>query len=158
MKVEKYVKIAAVLTSAGVLFSGYLSGIKLFSGTCAFNESCPTFLGYPACYFGFIMFTAMFIGTVAALIKKVAEKWPMKLNLGISLLGIIFAGSFAVREIAVWFQPGQFRLYGLGLSTCVYGLVFYIIIFVFTLTALLKKEVPAAPSVAPTVPAAPPQA
>jgi len=158
MKVDKYVKIAAILTLAGVLFSGYLSGVKLFSGTCAFNESCPTFLGYPACYFGFIMFSTMFIGTVTALIKKVQEKWPMKLNLGISLLGIIFAGSFAVQEIAVWFQPGQFRLYGLGLSTCVYGLVFYVIIFVFTLAALLKKEKIASVAPPSVPPAAPSQA
>ena len=157
MKVEKYVKIATVLTLSGVLFSGYLSGVKLFSGTCAFKEACPTFLGYPACYFGFIMFMTMFVSTVVALAKKAQKNWPLKANLAVSLLGMIFAGSFAVSEIAVWFQPGQFRLYGLGLSTCVYGFVFYIIIFAFTLTSMLKKEPSVALPASPAASVTPPQ-
>lgn len=155
MSTAKYVKTALLLTLAGTLFSGYLSGIKLFSGTCAFNESCPVFLGYPACYYGFVMFATMFVATTAAWAKKVSGRWPLKLNLAVSALGMLFSGSFAVSEIAAWFQPGQFRLYGLGLSTCVYGFLFYIVIFVFTLTAMKR---PAAPPAAPTPepPAAPP--
>jgi len=96
MKVEKYLKTAVILTLAGVLFSGYLSGTKLLSGTCAFNESCPIFLGYPACYYGFVMFATMFGLTVYAFAKKVQAHWPMKANLGVSALGMVFSGSFAV--------------------------------------------------------------
>jgi len=155
MKTDKYIKIAVILTLAGTLFSGYLSGIKLFSGTCAFNESCPIFLGYPACYYGFTMFSTMFVATLIALVRKAGGHWPLNLNLAVSALGMVFSGSFAVSEIAAWFKPGQFRLYGLGFSTCVYGFLFYIVIFVFTLIAL-KREAPAGtppaavpPSVAP---------
>ncbi len=151
MKTDKYVKIAVVLTLAGVLFSGYLSGVKLISGTCAFKESCPVFLGYPACYYGFAMFSTMFVATLIALVRKAAGRWPLKLNLAVSVLGMIFSGSFAVSEIAAWFKPGQFRLYGLGLSTCVYGFIFYIAIFIFTLVAM-KREVPAASATAATTP------
>jgi hypothetical protein len=157
MKTEKYLKVALPLTLAGVLFAGYLSGIKFFSGTCAFNESCPVFLGYPACYYGFVMFSTMFVATVAALVKKAAGRWPLKFNLVVSIMGMLFSGSFTVREMAVWFTDG-FKSFGLlGLSTCAYGFVFYIVIFVFTLAALLKKEaaaVPAAPATPPTPPKA----
>ncbi len=151
MKAEKYLKVATGLTLAGVLFSGYLAGTKLLSGTCAFNESCPVFLGYPACYYGFVMFATMFVATVYALAKKVTANWPMKLNIVVSLLGILFAGNFVVREVASWFVMG-FQSYGLlGLSTCAYGLVFYIIVFVLSLYALLKKDKPvAAAAPAPT--------
>ncbi len=154
MKTDKYVRIALVLTLAGTLFSGYLSGVKLFGGTCAFNETCPIFLGYPACYYGFVMFVTMFGATLIALVRKAAGRWPLNMNLAVSALGMVFSGSFAVSEIAAWFKPGQFRLYGLGLSTCVYGFIFFIVIFVFTLTALKGEKAPA-PAAAP--PVAPPQ-
>ena len=158
MKTEKYLKIALPLTLAGVLFSGYLSGIKFFSGTCAFNESCPVFLGYPACYYGFVMFSTMFVATVAAFAKKVTSRWPLKLNLVVSVMGMLFSGSFTVREMAVWFTNG-FKSFGLlGLSTCAYGFVFYIIVFVFTLVAFSKKEAVAAAPAAPAAPVQPPKA
>jgi hypothetical protein len=153
MKTDKYVRTAVILTLAGVLFSGYLSGVKFFSGACAFKEGCPVFLGYPACYYGFAMFSTMFVATLLALVRRASGRWPLQLNLAVSALGLCFSGSFAVREIAVWFQPGQFRLYGLGLSTCVYGFLFYIVIFVFT--ALALKREPAGPV---TPAAAPPKA
>ena len=65
-----YKKAALLLTLAGVLFSGYLSGVKFISDTCAFNEGCPYFLGYPACYYGFLMFSIMFIATLVAKFKN----------------------------------------------------------------------------------------
>lgn len=158
MKTDKYVRTAVALTLAGTLFSGYLSGVKLFSGTCAFKEGCPIFLGQPACYYGFAMFVTMFAATLIALVRKASGRWPLKLNLAVSVLGMVFSGYFAVSEIAVWFKPGQFRLYGLGLSTCVYGFIFYIIIFVFTVVSL-KQGAAAAPTAAgPVPPAAAPKA
>lgn len=36
------------LTLAGTLFSGFLSGVKLFTDNCALGETCPLFMGYPA--------------------------------------------------------------------------------------------------------------
>ncbi|MFA6603276.1 MAG: hypothetical protein WCT10_00370 [Patescibacteria group bacterium] len=158
MTTEKYLKIALPLTLAGVLFSGYLSGIKFFSGICAFKEACPTFLGYPACYYGFAMFSTMFVATVIAFAKKAAGRWPIRLNLIVSVMGMIFSGSFTVREMAVWFTEG-FKSFGLlGLSTCAYGFVFFIIVFVFSLVSCLKR-VASDKAAAPVVPPpAPPQA
>ena len=153
MTTEKYLKVAVPLTLAGVLFAGYLSSVKLFVGTCAFNESCPIFLGYPACYFGFLMFSAMFASSVVALVRRTKTVWPLKVNAAVSALGILFSGYFTVGELSVWFTDG-FKAFGLlGLSTCAYGLLFYIAVFVFTLAAMMKKGAvpaqPAAPAMTP---------
>jgi hypothetical protein len=128
---KKYLKTAFILAIAGVLFSGYLSGTKMFSGECAFNEPCPYFLGYPACYFGFIMFAAMFlISLMGVLGKKKAAVVAMK-NMWISVAGALFAGYFVVGEIILWLK-GDLGDYTLVLPTCIYGLVFYIIILVLS--------------------------
>ena len=58
---------------AGILFSGYLSAIKFFSATCAFNEPCPYFLGYPACYFGFGMFLIIFASAWLGQLKNILD-------------------------------------------------------------------------------------
>lgn len=119
-----------VLTSAGLLFSGYLSGTKLLLGSCAFNEPCPYFLGYPACWYGFAMYLAMFAMTAIALIsqKSSAMARAIKTDLVISIVGILFAGNFVVQEIARSAVTGV-----IGLSTCTYGLIFYIAIFIVSI-------------------------
>jgi hypothetical protein len=132
MNSQKYLKISVILTLAGSLFAGFLSGIKFFSSSCAFNEPCPYFLGYPACYFGFGMFFMMFIATSFAFFKKTNRNWPAKVNTIISGLGILFAGYFTVQEIVNFTRAG-IPNYTLILPTCAYGLVFYIIIFIISI-------------------------
>ena len=87
-----------VLATAGLLFSAYLSGVKLFTGSCAFNESCPYFLGFPACWYGFAMYFVMFIATGMALLGKSEIKKVTLTDAIVSLLGILFAGRFVVLE------------------------------------------------------------
>jgi hypothetical protein len=124
-----------IFTLAGLGFSGYLSAIKFFSGTCAFSESCPYFLGYPACWYGFVMYLIMFIASALAVFHKTPAALTLKINIVISALGIIFAGSFAWQELL------DSRIVGtLGLSTCVYGLIFYVAIFILSIAASQKKE------------------
>ncbi len=128
-------KIIFIFALAGVLFSGYLSAVKFFTKTCAFNETCPYFLGYPACWYGFLMFIAMFIVASLGLLKKFSADSAVKIILVVSALGILFAGSFVAQEISASKLTGN-----LGLSTCVYGLIFYILIFAVSLRKLSQKE------------------
>lgn len=125
-----YLKSAFYLTLAGVLFSGYLSGKKLLTHTCAFNETCPYFLGYPACWFGFGMFLLMFITSIAGLAKWIEEKTARTIILIISILGILFAGQYVVGEVQAMLNGAN---YGLVLPTCAYGLIFFVIIFIISL-------------------------
>jgi hypothetical protein len=125
-----------ILALAGLCFSGYLSAVKLFSGACAFNESCPYFLGYPACWYGFAMYLGMFITSVLAVFSKISAISTFKINIAISALGIVFAGSFAWQELL-----GSKIIAGaLGLSTCAYGLIFYAAIFILSVIALGKSK------------------
>lgn len=131
MSTQSFFKTMVGLTFAGVLFSGYLSAVKLFSGTCAFNEGCPYFLGYPACLYGFAMFLIMFVASIVGLRKSVHTDSLVKVLRYVSLLGIVFAGRFVVLELVQLIRYGNPH-YKLLLPTCAYGLVFYIIIFLLT--------------------------
>jgi hypothetical protein len=132
---EVYFQTMFWLSLAGVLFSGYLAGTRFFTRTCAFNEPCPVFLGYSACYFGFGMFLLMLILSIWGLTSSLSI--PVWANLAISFLGIIFAGYYTVPEVRL-FLSGQTN-YSLGLPTCSYGLIFYISIFVLTLVFIVKQ-------------------
>jgi len=136
---KKYFIWSTLLSFAGVIFAGYLTGIKLFNQICAFGETCPYFFGYPACYFGLGFFLLLFIISAGSLATKIKSKIPAKMILTISFGGIIFAGNFVVQEFIQMFNVG-FKLYGLGLPTCFYGMVFYILIFALSLEALRYKK------------------
>ncbi|MBU0625401.1 hypothetical protein KKF05_03590 [Patescibacteria group bacterium] len=139
MTVERYFKTALPLTLAGIAFAGYMTGVKLFSGACAFNESCPTLWGLPSCAYGLVIFILMFLVTLVALKRKKIDLRPIKQNLFLSGLGILFSGYFAVPEI-ITLVSGRGPGYMLGLPTCAYGLVFYIVIFIVTLVAVMKNR------------------
>jgi len=124
---KSFLTILFLLALAGLLFSGYLSAVKLFSGSCAFNESCPYFHGYPACWYGFVMYLFMFIVAGLGFAGKISSAATLKANAIASFIGILFAGSFVIQELVF--------------STCFYGLVFYIAIFTTSLVGLLKRHV-----------------
>lgn len=138
MKIN-YLQTSFYLTLAGTLFAGYMSGVKLFTSTCAFNETCPYFMGYPACWVGLVLFLSMFIVVIAGLIKKITVINVKKTLSGISLLGIMFAGYYVIEELVLFFKQG-YAHYQLGLSTCTYGLIFYIIIFASSMTWCKKRQ------------------
>ena len=123
---------------AGLLFSGYLSATKIFSSTCAFNEPCPYFLGYPACYFGLAMFLVIFISAALGLMRKIGNKSMTNVIALISFLGVMFAGYFTIPEILGLFS-GVPSDYSLFLPTCAYGLIFYVIIFIVALRHLKQN-------------------
>src|SRR5579863_5081590 len=99
---KTYLRITLGLALGGTVFSGYLSAVRLLTGSCAFNESCPFFLGYPACWYGFAMFASMLGLSLAALSGHVKAEPAAKAIGGISSLGTIFAGHFVWAEFASW--------------------------------------------------------
>jgi len=127
------------LAFAGLLFSGYLSGVKLFTDTCAFGEGCPYFLGYPACYFGFVMYLAMTILLLLPRFGVAAQQTVLRAVLLISALGILFAGYFTLGELPLLASAGM-RAYLLGLPTCAYGLVVYLALFGVSARLLVERK------------------
>lgn len=118
--------ILVVLAVAGTLFSGYMSGVRFFTKTCAFHESCPIFLGQPACFYGFGMFIALLVLTVLARVNPTLAPVLLLWIMGVSVTGILFAGCYTVGEVARWAR-GKAK-YALALPTCSYGLIFYALI------------------------------
>lgn len=126
-----YKKTILFLGFSGLLFSGYLSAVKLFTSACALNEPCPYFLGYPACWYGFLMFLALFVSAVVGFSKNSRLKTMAQIHMLVSGLGILFAGRFTIPEIGRILSGHA--TYSLGLPTCAYGLIFYVIIFILSI-------------------------
>jgi hypothetical protein len=105
-----------ILSVGGLLFSGYLSGVKFFSSSCALGESCPYFLNQPACYYGLVMYTVITI-----LVFRNKLKWVPVIAIG----GMLFSGYFVVSE-------------GFKFSTCALGMLFYLAIAI--VTVFTKKQ------------------
>lgn len=135
---DKKIVTLLLLSVAGALFSGYLSSVKYFTSSCALGESCPVFLGYPACYFGFAMFLAITALSTMLVLSRIEAKRGLLGVSAVSLLGILFAGCFTLKEIPILFQNG-FGAYVLGLPTCAWGLLFYVFIFGLAMYSLLQR-------------------
>jgi uncharacterized membrane protein len=127
MNNAKYIYTLFGLSLLGTVFSGYLSGVKFFTKTCAFGEGCPLFLGYPACYFGFLLFFTLLVVIVLGVFQKVAYKKVSKIMSMVSAVGVLFAGKYVLEEIVRIFSEG-FTATILGLPTCAYGLVFFVLV------------------------------
>jgi len=132
MKKNKTLKGILLLGIAGVLFSGYVSAVKFFDETCAFGETCPYFLGYPACYFGFGMYLLITVFAALSVLGRADERKSLRAVTLISFLGILFAGYFTLGELPLLLRDG-FSAYFLGLPTCALGLIFYVSVFLLAL-------------------------
>lgn len=118
-------KVLFIFSLAGVAFSGYLSGVKLFSKTCAFGETCPFFLGYPACYYGFTLFLLLSILSGMLVWGSTDTRKTLDILTVVSILGVLFAGYYTLIELPLLFSAG-FSAYMLGLPTCALGLIFFV--------------------------------
>lgn len=131
-------KIILSLGFGGLLFAGYMSSLKFFSDTCAFGESCPYFLGYPACYYGLFMYFLITIFAYLVVFEYINAKTGLKILGIVSSLGVLFAGYFTILELPLLFSEGL-GAYLLGLPTCALGLIFYVLILVFVLKEYKKN-------------------
>ncbi len=137
MDQQLYGVIVFWLTLGGVLFSGYLTARKFITKVCAFNEPCPYFLGKPACVFGFAMFFIMFCMTIAYIPGYISSGALVLGLLIVSFVGILFAGQYVVPEMKE-LARGVSHNYTLGLSTCAYGMFFFLAIFIISIVRYLQ--------------------
>jgi hypothetical protein len=132
---EKFTKnhyVMFAFIAMGLAFSGYLSGVKLFSDTCAFGSSCPIFLGYPACYTGFIVYAIIALIAIISLFKKELSRAMLVAITGVSFFGVLFSGKLTLLEMSVLFEEGL-AAFVQSLPLCSVGLIVYIVIFILSL-------------------------
>ena len=125
-----------IISLCGVLFAGYLAGVKVFNKECALDTSCSYFLGLPTCVYGFVMFTILLIASSVLLFKKGAKCQVrlLKIIFIIAIIGSCFSLYFAAVEIMGGVTSA------LILPTCAYGLIAYVIIFGVSGHALFKSN------------------
>lgn len=136
MKLKTYKVTLTLLTLAGFLFSGYLSAIKFFTNVCFVGETCPSFLGHPACWYGLGMFTVLFVSSLVLILRSSALYSVAKIHSIIGGLGFLFSGYFAIPEIILVLQGKKSYIF--GLPTCAYGFFFFTTIFLVATISLQK--------------------
>jgi hypothetical protein len=118
----------------------------MLSGVCAFEETCPFFLGYPACYTGFALFLSVLMSSGTALLVGATGRWPLVANCALSAAGCALAAKMTVAEVAnplAWHSP-------MGMPTCAYGFVFFAAVLLLTIFAWRSTR-PMAPQVLQTL-------
>lgn len=80
------------------------------------------------------MFLLMLFFVSVAWLSKIVAKWLVTIVLLISLAGVCFAGYFVFIELVSFLRGGAVA-YTLGLPSCAYGLIFYVLIFIISLRA-----------------------
>ncbi len=70
MKKEVALKAIFIISIAGILFSGYLSYIEVFRGTCPLGSSCTSIASIPACVYGFFMYLIILVISLIGLRGK----------------------------------------------------------------------------------------
>jgi uncharacterized membrane protein len=138
MKHKTAVIIALAVAIGGMIFSGYLTYTNLWGSGCTHSLiSCGgakavKIFGQPTCVYGFFMFTIEAIMAIVALTK--ADRKPLlKWMFGLGIFGTLFAGGIALYEI---FALDAFTY---GFPACIYGFVFYVLIFLFSMFGLRYK-------------------
>jgi hypothetical protein len=129
----------AAFSFAGLAFSGYLTSVKLFTGACAFNESCPIVFGLPACFYGFGLYVGLSTLTIIALRGNLEFIRALRWFAALGTLGVLFAGSLTASELPTYLARG-FTNYAFGVPTCFMGLVFFLLILATSGIAYTKER------------------
>ena len=110
----------------GMLFSGYAAGTHLLTKGCAFNEQCPYFFAVPACYIGFLLFTALALAAHGAVRGGTYAPRAYTLTRVCAAAGALFAGYYAFNDLPALITQGV-GAYPLGLPTCVLGFLCFLL-------------------------------
>jgi hypothetical protein len=142
--------VAAIAAIGGMALSGYLSYLNYFTETCtrswvtcAVNGKKILLLGVPTCVYGFFMFGLSLALVGAAWQTK--SKRVVDVLLGVATVGVLFSASLIVYE-GFWLKAFSY-----GFPACVYGFIFYVIIWGSAFNWRKKFVAPPPPTPAPTM-------
>jgi len=116
-----------LISLAGTLFAGYLTGTKLISGVCALNETCPVLFGQPACLFGFLIYLTLLILSIFILFlnKNKTIKYFLLFATIVAGIGILFS----IYASYLDFLSFTGFEYALILPSCIYGFFMFLLYF-----------------------------
>lgn len=142
-------KTIAICALLGAIMSGYLSYQNYFNGGCKANSflTCGVgpakvlIFGQPTCIYGFAMFTLTFILIFLAWTKTQA-KGLVTATLVVGTVGVLFSLYLSVYEL-FWLKALD---YG-PLPACIYGLVFYVGIWIGAWQSFRTKPMSPPPGV-----------
>ena len=121
-------------TGGGLVFSGYLTLVKLVSGTCAFNETCPPVFELPVCWYGFAFYVALLVLAIRTLLGRIDLAKGLLYISAVSFVGILFAGYLTLKAFSQFLLQSS-GTHSLGVPTCFLGLICFMLTFV---TAVLS--------------------
>lgn len=133
------IKLIVGFSISGFLFAGYLTAIKLFTGACAVRESCPYFLGWPVCVYGFGMYSILTILSILVIARRINFRTGMLGIASVSFVGILFSGYFSAIQLPALIKNG-FAAYTFGAPTCFFGLVVYMLIFAIAVLGIAEQD------------------
>lgn len=131
--------VVLLVAIGGMIFSGYLTYNNLWGSGCTNTLiSCGgaktvEIFGLPTCVYGFFMFTIEAVLALVAL-AKADKKKLLQWIFGIGIFGTLFAGVVAVYEIIA------LDAFTYGFPACIWGFVFYVLIFLFAMFGLRHKD------------------
>jgi hypothetical protein len=128
MEKKYFNKIILIFSIIGILFSGTLSYFSMVLGKCLLKDPCPVFFGLPSCFYGFILFLTLIILSVLAMLKEKKRDNLMDGIYYLSIIAVLYAIFSASYEVFYLCADGSCK-YSLGLPTCIYGLIMYLVIF-----------------------------
>lgn len=124
---------------SGVFFSGYMVGTHLLTKGCAFNEQCPYFFIVPACYIGFVLFTALAVVAHGAVRGGTYAPRAYTLARVCAAAGVLFAGYYAFYDLPALLAEGV-GAYPLGLPTCVLGFLCFLLALLLAVPSYPRRE------------------
>lgn len=134
-------KIVLLLSWAGLLFTGIVCGSKLFAGDWLLIEPSPFFLWFPAWWFSFGLFTAVFTLACAGCKKtKKGENNVLAWISILSFLGSLLSGRFVLEVYLAQIATDQPPIdYVIMFPWSLYVFVLFLTVFVLSTTTFLIK-------------------
>ncbi|MFH1174421.1 MAG: hypothetical protein V1725_04765 [archaeon] len=124
--------VATILAGIGVLFSGFLTIEKLFTGSCTISEGCTSVFGIPSCVYGLVLFLIILITGILTLFRRKRGRGVRKILLLIaSFIGVVFSLAVTLTELKPCPGGCTFTLF---LPACAYGFVLFLAILTLVLT------------------------
>jgi hypothetical protein len=134
-------KTVLLVSWAGLLFTGIVCGSKLFVGDWLLIEPSPFFLWFPAWWFSFGLFTAVFTMACAGCKKDKKREYKTLAWISIlSFLGSLLSGRFVLEvylaQTAIDRPPID---YVIMFPWSLYVFTLFLIVFIVSTTTILLK-------------------